>query len=535
MPNVLVADVLSEKGLALLRGIPGLEIVYEPHLNEDELRHKIKGFQALIVRSGTAMTEDVLASANQLSVIARAGIGLHNIDVAAASKRGIVVMNAPTGNAVATAEHTLALLLALSKRIPEADASLRGGSWSRERFIGRELSGRTLGIIGLGNVGRLVAERAVGLKMRVIAVDPLITAERAQSLGISLVTMEQVLRSSDVISVHTPLTPETRGLIRDETLPQLKRGVLLINTAVGGLFDEEALARGLREGRIGGVALDVFVDEPPKPDHSLFSLPNVIVTPHLGANTEEAQERVVGELADALVAFFTDGTVTNGVNVPNVSRELMGKIGPTVDLARRLGLFVATVWPHKPKAVEVELVGPVADGDSAAKAIVASAVGGVLARFVGAEVNQVAAPFLAQERGIAVREVRHAGPFGRYAMGVAVRLSASGGDSAVVRGTVGTDGSARLVGWNGFEVEAPLAGTTVVVTNQDRPGVIGTIGTIFGENFLNVARVTLGQRPSDRRSVSLWNLDMPVAKHVVAALTKAPHVELVTVVTLPKG
>lgn len=533
MPSVLVADVLSEKGLTLLRGIPGLDVTYEPGLDEAGLVQKIRGFHALVVRSGTPVTADVIAAGNKLSVIGRAGVGLANIDVAAASKHGVVVMNTPTGNAVATAEHALALLFALAKRVPEADRSLRAGAWERERFLGRELTGRTLGIVGLGNVGRIVAERAVALKMRVIAADPLVTAERASSLGVSLVTLEQLFRAADAISVHTPLTPETKSLVRDETLSQLKRGVLLINAAEGGIFDEAALARGLREGIVGGVALDVFEAEPPQADHPLFSLPNVIVTPHLGASTEEAQERVVGEIAEQLVAFFTDGTVTNGVNVPSVSRELMEKIAPFVDLAKRLGLFVATVYPNKPKAVEVELVGSLPEGG--AKAVIASAVGGVLARFVGAEVNQVAAPYLAQERGIAVRETRHAGPFGRYAVGIAVKLVASGGDAAVVRGTVATDGSPRLVGWNGFEVEAPLAGTTLVVTNQDRPGVIGAIGTIFGESFLNVSRVTLGLRPADRKAVSLWTLDSPVPKHVVAAIQSAANVEQVTVVTLPRA
>jgi phosphoglycerate dehydrogenase-like enzyme len=345
--RVLVSDTLSEAGLSVLKSAPGLEVVYKPGLKEAELAEAIGGFDALVIRSGSKVTSKVIDAAKGLKVIGRAGIGVDNVDVPAASHRGIVVMNTPTGNAVTTAEHALALLFSLARRTPQATASMRAGKWEKNKFQGRELAGKTLGVIGLGNIGRIVVDRARGLRVNVIAFDPVVTPERATALGVELVKLEDIWARADAITVHTPLTSETKGLVNDATIAKMKKGVLLVNCARGGIFDEAALLRGLESGHIGGAALDVFVEEPPG-QNPLLSREDVICTPHLGASTEEAQERVAVEIAEQVVQYLTSGTITNAVNVPSVSREVAPRLSPYVNLAHRLGFLaqVQKVTPH---------------------------------------------------------------------------------------------------------------------------------------------------------------------------------------------
>ena len=533
MHRVLVSDSLSEQGLAILRRGVGLEVDYRPGLSEADLAEAIQGAEALVIRSGSRVTARVLARADRLAVIGRAGIGVDNVDVDAASKRGIVVRNTPTGNAVTTAEHAITLLMSLARMIPEACRTLKAGTWEKKKFEGRELAGKTLGVIGLGNIGRIVADRARGLKMDVIGFDPVMTAERAAALGIELCSLEAIWQRADAVTVHTPLTAETRGIVHAGMLSRLKKGVLLVNAARGGIYDEAALLEGLESGQIGGVALDVFVEEPPPRGHPLIAHERVVVTPHLGASTREAQARVAVEIAEQVVAYLASGAIKNAVNVPSVSSEIAPRLLPYAVLADRLGRFLAQVEAHaSPTAIEVECAGEPAE--LGRKTIASSAVAGFLHRWQEAPVNQVSARHLAADRGIEVRELATATPHGKYASLVVIRVHSADGVTHTVAGTLGTDGSARLVQWGEFEIEAHLNGASLVVTSVDMPGVVGFLGTTLGSAQINVARVQLGlagptrdgaaSPPGGRHAVSVWNLDQPIPPAVLEAVRRSPNV-----------
>ena len=521
--RVLVSDALSEQGLAILRQTPGATIDYKPGLDEAALAAAIAGADALVIRSGSKVTARVIEAADRLKVIGRAGIGVDNVDVAAASKKGIVVMNTPTGNAVTTAEHAVALLMALARHIPQASAALKAGKWEKKKFEGRELAGKTLGVVGLGNIGRIVADRARGLQMKVIGFDPMVTAERAAQLGVELCTLDEIFARADAITVHTPMTPQTRGLVNEDVLPKLKKGVLLVNAARGGIYDEAALLKGLESGQIGGVALDVFVQEPPPADHPLLEHDRVIVTPHLGASTREAQDRVALEIAEQIVAYLTTGEIKNAVNTPSVAGEVARKQRPWLDLAERLGSFLGQVEPKlAPQAIEVECVGQPAE--LGVKGIAAAAVAGWLSRYLEASVNRVAAPVAAKERGITVRELTSTGGAGSFASLVSVRVIAADGARKEASGVLGADGSPRLVRWGDHEIEAQLGGSTLVIENLDTPGVIGLIGTALGNAGINIARVHLGVA-GPGGSVSVWNLDTDAPASVIDELKRSPNVQ----------
>ena len=528
--RVLVSDTLSEAGLGVLKNAPGLEVVYKPGLKEAELVETIPGFDALVIRSGSKVTAKVIEAAKGLKVIGRAGIGVDNVDVPAASHRGIVVMNTPTGNAVTTAEHALSLLFSLARRIPQATASMRGGKWEKNKFQGRELAGKTLGVIGLGNIGRIVVDRARGLRMNVIAFDPVVTPERATALGVELVGLEEIWARADAVTVHTPLTSETKGLVNDASIAKMKKGVLLVNCARGGIFDEAALLRGLESGKVGGAALDVFVEEPPG-QNPLLGRDDVICTPHLGASTEEAQERVALEIAEQVVQYLASGTITNAVNVPSVTREVAPRLSPYVNLAYRLGSFLAQVQKVTPRTIEVECTGEPADLGTSA--ITASALAGVLERFLEASVNQVSAPHLAKDRGIALRELKTSPRSGGFNALVSVRIEETGGAVARAEGTLAADGSARLVRWGDYELDAHLAGAILVINNEDRPGVIGAVGTVLGHAQINVSRLQVGLAPGSKQAVSLWSLDSPLPSSVLDQIRGLPNVKTALSVLLP--
>ncbi len=522
MPRVLVSDPLSEQGLAILRQGKGLEVDYRPGLKEAELAAAIPGAHALVIRSGSKVTARVLEAATDLKVIGRAGIGVDNVDVPAASKRGVVVMNTPTGNAVTTAEHAIALLFSLARMIPQASASMKAGRWEKKRFEGRELAGKTLGVIGLGNIGRIVADRARGLKMQVIGFDPVLSSDRAAALGVELVSLEGIWQRADAISVHTPLTPETRGLVDDAVVAKLRRGVLLINAARGGIYDLDALLRGLESGQIGGVALDVFEVEPPPADLPIMKHERCIVTPHLGASTTEAQDRVALEIAEQVVEYLATGATRNAVNMPSVTSEVAAKLSPYSELAEKLGGFLAQIEPGlSPRGIEVEVVGEPAE--LGAKLVASSAVAGFLRRYLDAPVNQVSAPHAAADRGISVRELRTAAAGGKYASLVVVRVFGEGGVSRAVHGTLGADGTARLVRWGDYEVEAHLGGPALVVLSVDKPGVIGFLGTAFGNASVNVTRVHLGLAGAGD-AISVWNLSQAIPPSVLDEVRRSPNV-----------
>jgi D-3-phosphoglycerate dehydrogenase len=529
MTRILVSDNLSEPGLDVIRQYDGVELDYQPGLSEEQLAEAIKNADGLIIRSGSQVTARVIEAAEKLRVVGRAGIGVDNIDLSAASKRGIAVMNTPTGNSVTTAEHSIGLMMSLARWIPAATASLKAGKWEKKKFQGRELANKTLAVIGLGTIGRIVANRGKGLSMRVIAFDPVLTADRASALGVELMDLESIWKLADVITVHTPLNAKTKGMVNDEVVAKLKPGVLLVNCARGGIYDEDAVLRGLESGHIGGAAFDVFSTEPPPQDSALLQHPRVICTPHLGASTREAQERVAVEIAQQVIAFLTSGAIKNALNVPSMSSELAAKLGPYVDMAEKLGGFLAQVESIVPRTIEVECIGE--EPSLGVEAVSAAALGGLLRHFFDIPVNAISAPHLAADRGITVRELKTTQSQGAFASQVIVRVLDAEGQCAIVEGALGSDRSPRLVRWDDFDIEAKLGGHALVVASIDKPGVIGFMGTTLGEASINVASVHLG-KSSEGRALSVWNLDDELPAEVLEAVTGSDNVERVVAIRL---
>jgi D-3-phosphoglycerate dehydrogenase len=525
MFKILVSDSLSDEGLAVLRGRAGIEVDYRPGLGEAELAEAIASADALVVRSGSKVTARVIDSGAKLKVIGRAGIGVDNVDVPAASKRGIVVMNTPTGNSVTTAEHTLSLMMSLARHVPQATASMKGGKWEKKKFEGLELAGKTLGVVGLGTIGRIVADRARGLAMKVIAFDPVLTADRAAALGVELVSLDAIWANADIITVHTPLTPQTTGLINDQTVPKLKKGVLLINCARGGIYDESAVLRGLDSGHIAGAAFDVFVEEPPPKDSPLVKHERVVCTPHLGASTAEAQVRVAVQIVEQVCDFLEKGDIKNPVNVPSLSGEIARKIAPYRTLAERLGRFLAQVESAEgaafvPTGIDIDCVGEA--GEQGVEAIAAAALAGFMQHFLSQPVNAISAPHLAKDRGIAVRQLKSTKGLGPFASQIVVRLTGDAGER-VAAGALGSDGSPRLVRWGDFGIEAGLGGIALVVSSLDKPGVIGFLGTALGHHGVNVASVHLG-KSSAGQALSVWNLDGELPPKALAEARSSANV-----------
>ncbi|MFC1641948.1 phosphoglycerate dehydrogenase [Myxococcota bacterium] len=520
MARVLVSDKLGADGLSVLDQAEGVTHDYRPGLSEAELADAIGVYEGLIIRSASKVTARVLEAAVNLKVIGRAGIGVDNVDVPAASRRGIIVMNTPTGNAVTTAEHALALLFAVARRIGRADRTMKEGKWEKSKLEGRELSGKTLGIIGLGNIGRIVADRAQGLRMNVAAYDPLITAERATELGVALVSLDELFSRADAITIHTPLTAETRSLVNDDTIAKMKKGVLLINAARGGVYDEAAVLRGLESGHVGGAGFDVYLQEPPGLT-DLVKHPNAVVTPHLGASTEEAQTRVAVEIAEQVVAYLTSGTITNSVNVPSVSREMAPIVESYAVLARRMGQFMAQVEWVRPRIITLEWAGEV--GALAIAPVVHAGLAGLLGKYFEETVNPVNAPLLAKDHGIEVRELRSSA-HGKYTTLIKLTVQGEDDSQAVVAGTLAADRSPRIVRWGRHELDAHLQGPLLVMRNEDRPGVIGAIGTILGQNKINVSRMQMGLDPQTGEAASVWALDSALSDEVVEQIRRAPGV-----------
>jgi D-3-phosphoglycerate dehydrogenase len=527
--KILVSDKLSDAGLGILKGFAGVEVDYKPGLKEDELREIIGAFDGLVIRSGSKVTARVIEAAHRLKVIGRAGIGVDNVDIPAASKKGIIVMNTPTGNAVTTAEHAITLMLSLARKIPQATASMRAGKWEKSKFEGREITGKTLGVLGLGNIGRIVASRAQGLSMNVIGYDPVLSSERAKEIGVELVSVDELLRRADIITCHTPLTPETKGILGAEAFKKVKKGVLIVNAARGGIVDEAALADAITSGAVGGAALDVFVEEPTPADHPLLKLDQVIVTPHLGASTAEAQERVALEICEQVAVYLTTGEIKNALNVPSLSREAAQQLEPYLVLARKLGLLLGQLSPVGPRELRVTCTGQA--GELGVRPIANVALAGYLERHVEGPVNQVSAPHEAKARGITVVEVAESNVRAGFASLVRVTLTGSDGTHSAA-GTLSASGDPRLVNLDGYELDAVLAGTTLIVENDDKPGVIGKLGTLLGQRSINVSRMQLGLDKQTGRALSLWNVDSPVSAESLAELRHIDNMRAVTVVQL---
>jgi len=526
--RVLLTDPLGPEGLEQLRQHRELDVVARTDLGPRELPEAMRGFHALIVRSRTKVTADSLAGADALRVIGRAGIGVDNIDVAAATKRGVVVMNTPGGSNVTTAEHAIAMLLSLARNIPQANAAVKTGTWPRERWIGTEVCNKTLGVVGLGNIGTIVAERALGLRMKVIAFDPFVTAEVAARLRVELVPLDELFARADFITVHTPLTPETRGLIGAATLARMKRGVRLVNCARGGIVDEEALAAAIRSGHVAGAALDVFAQEPPPSGHPLLALEQVIATPHLGASTGEAQVNVAVAIAQQVADFLCRGIIQNAVNAPSLSPEVVQVLRPYLQLAEKLGALAGQLLPEPPVEVAVEVSGEAAERES--RALTTAALRGLLAQLLDPSVNYVNAPAFARERGMKVIESRATQP-SDYLNAVRVRVQTASRTTTVQGAVFGAE-TIRLTSIDGFRMEAVPEGHILMLHNRDVPGVVGRVGTLLGERGINIAGIELGRERVGGMALSLIHVDEPVPPEVLSDLRKLPQIVSAAVLSL---
>jgi D-3-phosphoglycerate dehydrogenase len=519
--KVLIADKMDPKAAAIFRE-RGIIVDEKPGLTPDELATIIGEYDGLAVRSSTRVNAAAMdVSLPRLKVIGRAGIGVDTIDVPAASARGIVVMNTPFGNSITTAEHAIAMLFALAREIPQADQSTQASKWEKNRFMGVELAGKTLGLIGCGNIGSIVADRAHGLKMKVVAYDPFLSPERAVELGVDKAELDELLARADFITLHTPLTDQTRNILSRENLAKTRKGVRIVNCARGGLIDEAALKDALESGHVAGAALDVFAQEPAK-DNPLFGTPGLICTPHLGASTNEAQVNVAIQVAEQMADYLLLGGITNAVNVPSLSAEEAPRLKPYMALAEKLGSLVGQLAHGAIAGLSIETEG------AAAELNMKPITGAVLAGFMRVHsdtVNMVNAPFLAKERGLDVREVRHDRE-GDYHTLLRVTAETASGPRSVA-GTLFGNAAPRLVELFGVKVEADLAGDMLYVVNEDAPGFIGRLGTVLGEAGINIGTFHLGRVEAGGEAVLLLSVDEPVGPEVIAKVEKLPGVKLV--------
>ncbi len=522
MPKVLISDQLSERALDIFKS-RGLEVDFRPGMSAAEQIAIIGNYDGLAIRSATKVTADMLAAASNLKVIGRAGIGVDNVDVAAATARGIVVMNTPYGNTITTAEHAIAMLFATARQIPAADASTQAGKWEKSRFMGVELTGKTLGLIGCGNIGSIVAERALGLRMRVLAFDPFLSENRARDLGIEKGELDQVLSRSDFITLHTPMTDQTRGMINKASLAKCKPGVRIVNCARGGLVVEEDLAEALKSGHVAGAAFDVFTVEPAK-ENPLFGAPNFIATPHLGAATEEAQENVALQVAEQMSDYLLSGAVSNAINMPSISAEDAPKLKPYMELAARLGSFAGQLTETGLRKVTMTYRGQVAALNT--KPLTAIALEGLLKPHVDS-VNMVNAPLMARERGIEVTEISNE-EIENYQATITVSVETDRRQRSASGAIFG--GAPRLVQMHDARMEAELKGFMLFVRNQDKPGFIGRLGSTLGNAGVNIANFHLGRAEGDGSAVALIQLDSACPPEVLQTLESLPDV--LTVKTL---
>ncbi len=520
MAKVLISDKMSPRAAAVFRD-RGIEVDEKPGLSKDELAACIGDYDGLAIRSATKVTAKVLERAERLKVIGRAGIGVDNIDVPEATARGICVMNTPFGNAITTAEHTIALLLALARRVPQADRSTQAGKWEKSRFMGVELYSKTLGIIGCGNIGSIVADRALGLKMKVVAYDPFLSPERAVDLGVEKVDLDELYARADFITLHTPMTDATKGIINAESIAKMKEGVRIVNCARGGLIVEEDLKAALESGRVAGAAIDVFPSEPAR-ESPLFGMEHVVATPHLGASTAEAQENVAVQVAEQMSDFLLLGAVSNALNMPSVTAEEAPKLGPYMRLAGELGGFAGQITESGLKAVKIEYEGHVARLN--VRPLTAIVLQGLLAPLMDT-VNMVNAPVVAKDRNIAVSEVTHDRVVDYQTL---IRLTVTTErQTRDVAGTLFAGQKPRIVQVNGIAIEAELGPRMLFVTNEDKPGFIGALGTTLGGAGVNIATFHLGRAKPGGDAIALIEVDQDVPEHALAQVRALAHVKRV--------
>ncbi len=519
MPKVLISDDLSETAVNIFKE-RGVDVTYEPKLgkDKDKLLSVIGLYDGLAVRSASKATAAVIAAGKNLKVIGRAGIGVDNIDIPAATAAGIVVMNTPYGNAITTAEHAIAMMFASARQIPQASQSTHAGKWEKSRFMGVELYGKTLGVIGCGNIGGIVADRAIALKMRVLAFDPYLTDARALELGVEKVELDALLARADIITLHTPLTEQTKNILSAKALARTKKGVIIVNCARGGLVDEAALKAGLDSGHIASAALDVFATEPAT-EHPLFGHERVIATPHLGASTNEAQENVAIQIAEQMADYLTRGAVTNALNMPSITAEEAPRLKPFIALAENLGRFAGQLTETSVKAIEVVYAGGVAKLNT--RPMTAAAVAGVL-RPMLAEVNIVNAPMIAKERGIAIAET-YRDDVENFESVIRLRIVTERQDRTISGALFGQ--TPRIVEIKDVEMEASFAAHMLYVTNADKPGFIGALGQTLGAANVNIATFNLGRSAPGADAIALLAVDEPVTDATLEKVRALPNVK----------
>jgi len=520
MPKVLISDALSPAAIQIFKD-RGIEVDFQPTLgkDKDKLAEIIGDYDGLAIRSATKVTPKILERAEKLKVIGRAGIGVDNVDIPAATAKGVIVMNTPFGNSITTAEHAITLMLALARQIPQADASTQAGKWEKNRFMGVEITGKTLGVIGCGNIGAIVADRALGLKMRVIAYDPFLSPERAMDLGVEKVDLDDLLRRSDFITLHTPLTEKTRNIIDATALTKTKKGVRIINCARGGLVDEVALRGALETGHVAGAAFDVFTVEPAT-ENPLFGHPNVVCTPHLGASTTEAQENVALQVAEQMSDYLLRGAISNAVNFPSITAEEAPRLKPFIALAEKLGSFAGQLTETGIVKVQISYEGHVAQMKT--KALTSAAVAGLL-RPMLQDVNVVSAPIIAKERGIVIEETTREAA-GDYESLITVTVVTER-QSRFVSGTVFADGRPRIVNIKGIRMDAEFGPSMLYITNLDKPGFIGRFSSTLGEAGINIATFHVGREAPGGNAIALIEVDGEVPPAVLAQVQALPQVQ----------
>jgi D-3-phosphoglycerate dehydrogenase len=518
MPKVLISDKLSPQAVEIFKQ-NGIEVDIKTGLSPEELKTIIGEYDGLAIRSATKVTADLLEAAGKLKVVGRAGIGVDNVDIKAATARGVVVMNTPFGNSITTAEHAIALMMSLARTIPQANASTHASKWEKNRFMGVELTGKTLGLIGAGNIGSIVADRAQGLKMKVVAYDPFLSADKAKSMNVEKVELNDLLTRADFITLHTPLNESTRNILNAESLAKTKKGVRIINCARGGLIDEAALKAAIQSGHVAGAALDVFEVEPAK-DNILFGMEEVICTPHLGASTNEAQENVALQVAEQMSEFLNVGTVTNAVNMPSVSAEDAARLKPYLKLAEVLGSFTGQMTETGLRSIRIEYEGRVAALNT--KPLTAVAVMGILTPLMEG-VNMVNAPVVAKERQIEVSEIKHDRPADYQTL---IRITVTTDKrTRSISGTLFAGDKPRLVEVNGIKLEAGLGGIMLYVNNEDKPGFIGRLGNLLGEANINIANFHLGRNEPLSDAIALVELDQSMAPELLGKISQLPSVK----------
>ena len=527
-PKVLIADAISPRGIEELKRDGALEVTVQTKLGESKLREIIPGFSALVVRSETKVTADILNATTKLRVVGRAGVGVDNVDVETATRRGVIVLNAPGGNTVSTAEHAFSLLLCVARKIPQADASVRNKDWKRKDFEGVELYDKTLGVIGMGRIGSELSRRAIAFGMRVIAFDPYLSAGRARSLQVELVDeLDDLLRAADFISLHTPLTNETRHILNAEALQKTKRGVRVINCARGGLIDEIALAGSLKDEHVAAAALDVFEVEPLPEDSPLRAAPNLVLTPHLGASTAEAQESVGIEIAQSIRAALLEGTIRNAVNMPNLDAKTLSVIGPHLRFGEQLGKFLSQVSPRRVDQLNINYSGKVNEVDTTA--ITRAILKGFLRTAGGADVNEVNAPAFAESLGLKINETRVSAP-GDYTDLLELSAVAEGKTVSVAGAFFGA--TPRIVSVNSRPVEVRPHGVILILENTDRPGIVGRIGTLLGNHNVNIATMSLSRNQAGGTALTVLNLDSAPGAELLAEIRAGEDIRSAQVIQL---